>query len=710
MATQGQVPASARFGAFEICFDPPELRKFGYRLKLSGQALQVLLLLAEEPGRIVTREELQRKLWPNAGFGDFEHGLNAAVNRLRETLGDSANEPKYIETIPRRGYRFIAAFEPEASPMEGPSLVEARNSVPIEAVPPRWRRSIAAPVAGVLLLATLLTTYFWPGTAPKILAIVPITHDGFQKGDPQTDGERLYFGEARGAHRWALFQVSSEGGETSPVGPYFGVDPFQISRNRSELLAGIDWDGRHKMEPEITVLPLPSGPPQRLGIFSHWAAAWSRDESRVIYARGNGTIYAAGRDGANPQKLAEVDGLVSYLRFSPDGDRIRFTLQDTAQTKSALWEMRADGTHLHPLFRSPSSPTYDCCGSWTPDGKYYVFQRIQFDGLFQKNLWAMRESNLLPGRRSPDAYPLTMGPLHWSYPIVSPDGGTVFAVGSQPRGELVRHDPRSQQFVPFLAGVSASELDFSRDGQWVTYISMPNRLLWRSHIDGSERLRLTDTSVESALPRWSPDGKRIAFMMRQPGQRWKINIISAQGGAPQQVLTEELNEVDPTWAPDGNSMAFGRLESSSGAEQPAIFILDLKTRKVTEIAGSQGLFSPRWSPDGRYIAADRADYSRMVLFDFHTNTWSEWITPAGTFPVWASDSKSIYFDTAWTSEPYYCRARVGETTPERLFSLDSIPLFWGQWGTWSGLAPDGSGLFLRDASAQEIYALKMQWR
>ena len=102
---------SMHFGPFELSTESSELRKHGQRLKLSGQAIDVLLMLASNAGRLVTREELQRKLWPGDSFGDFEHGLNAAVNRLRETLGDSATDPAYIETVPRRGYRFIARVD-----------------------------------------------------------------------------------------------------------------------------------------------------------------------------------------------------------------------------------------------------------------------------------------------------------------------------------------------------------------------------------------------------------------------------------------------------------------------------------------------------------------------------------------------------------------------------------------------------------------------
>jgi len=111
MPEERAVLGSVRFGRFELSADTGELRKDGVRLKLSGQAIQVLTMLVASPGKLVTREELQQKLWPGASYGDPEHGLNAAINKLRETLGDSATEPKYIETVPGRGYRFIAALD-----------------------------------------------------------------------------------------------------------------------------------------------------------------------------------------------------------------------------------------------------------------------------------------------------------------------------------------------------------------------------------------------------------------------------------------------------------------------------------------------------------------------------------------------------------------------------------------------------------------------
>src|SRR5580700_5437063 len=169
-----------RFGRFELSTDTGELRKDGQRLKLSGQAIQVLAMLAANPGKLVTREELQQKLWPGASYGDPEHGLNAAVNKLRETLGDSATEPKYIETVPGRGYRFIATFEPQAaSPEPEPPEPEPTPEPP---KPRRWTGKAAIAVATCVGVAGLL----YPWIAPQVdrlwrlyqlqhLTMVPLT-------------------------------------------------------------------------------------------------------------------------------------------------------------------------------------------------------------------------------------------------------------------------------------------------------------------------------------------------------------------------------------------------------------------------------------------------------------------------------------------------------------------------------------------------------
>jgi dipeptidyl aminopeptidase/acylaminoacyl peptidase len=277
---------------------------------------------------------------------------------------------------------------------------------------------------------------------------------------------------------------------------------------------------------------------------------------------------------------------------------------------------------------------------------------------------------------------------------------------------LVRYDPRSKLFVPFLGGISAGDLEFSRDGQWVTYVTYPDDVLWRSRADGSERLQLSYPPEHAAIPHWSPDGKQIAYVVRQPGTPWKIFLISTQGGTAEEVLPEKLNEVDPSWSPDGTRLVFGRLSTSSGPETQAIFVVDLKTRQVSTIPGSEGLFSGRWSPDGHFLAAVvGAQQTKLMLFDFQTQKWSEWAQSAGVigFISWSQDSKYLYFDTLFTDKPVFGRVRIGQPQFEAVVDLKGVSRFFGPFAEWNGVAPDGSPLLVRDISTQEIYALDVQF-
>jgi len=170
MTDSSKTGGSIRFGSYELSLDGEELRKDGNRLKLTGQAIQVLVVLATNAGKLVAREELQHKLWPGATYGDFEHGLNAAVNRLRETLGDSATDPKYIETIPRRGYRFIAPLETRPDSIEANLSTDAQGQGVLQnagTVTGRGHWKLMA-LAGVTVVALAVGGYFYFPRAPKL--------------------------------------------------------------------------------------------------------------------------------------------------------------------------------------------------------------------------------------------------------------------------------------------------------------------------------------------------------------------------------------------------------------------------------------------------------------------------------------------------------------------------------------------------------------
>ncbi|MHB8217632.1 MAG: protein kinase domain-containing protein [Candidatus Sulfotelmatobacter sp.] len=557
----------------------------------------------------------------------------------------------------------------------------------------RWQQALAIALV-ILSAAGVFLRLTSEPSPPRVLATTQLTHDGITKYNVVTDGSRLYITESGTNPR--IVQASSSGGETSLIPtPFANVMAPDISPNHSELLV-FSSTGTEAESPGFS-LPLPSGSPRRLGEVVAHAAAWSPDGRHLVFAKAF-DIYEANADGADPHKLVVLAGSPSELRFSPDASRIRITIAKPDSGSHGLWEIRSDGSNLHPLLPDWHQPDSQCCGNWSQDGRYYFF-------ISGGNIWAIREPAGLFHPRASVPMQLTTGPLSFGFLTPSPDGKKLFVDAYQGRAELVRYDSKSAQFVPFLSGISAGEVDFSRDGKWVAYASYPEATLWRSRADGSDRLQLTFRPVLAGLPRWSPDGTQIAYIARRPGSPWKVFVVAAQGGTPQEVVSVGQSESDPAWSPDGKKLAFGR---DASAHSLAIYLVDLTTHQVSTIPGSENLFSPRWSPDGQYLAALSQDSTKLMLFNFQKEKWSVWIDEPGAigFPNWSQDGKFLYYDTEFSEHSTFRRVKVGETRSESLVDLkglrrySSVPAYG-----WSGIAPNGSGLFVRDLSTDEIYAL-----
>ena len=562
----------------------------------------------------------------------------------------------------------------------------------------RRRRLITWSAAAVVVAVAAIGVYLGirPLPPPRVTGYKQITNDGLMKSIGGTDGLRLYLSEGSSTEMW-IAQMSVKGGEPARMpmpSPFYRL--LDVSPDGSNLLTT---EVVTYGEGPLRSVPILGGSPYRIGSLSGTSGGWSPDGWRIAYGRG-GDLYVARSDGNLARKLATVSGKVYKPAWSPDGKRIRFTSEHEQQHAQALWEVAADGSNPHLLFPETAGVSGDCCGVWTQDGRYFIFARLG-------QIWALSERRgLRPANLQP--VQLTSGATPFAQAIPSKDGKRIYAVGMADRGEVMRYDTRSGQFVPFLMGVSADHLTFSRDGQWVAYVTYPEGVLWRCKRDWTERLQLTQKWPFSyaALPQFSADGSEIAYAMVAPGQLTRTLIVPASGGQPREMLPNygQVNQ-DAQWSPDGRRIVFG---AASGvgvrAAGPGIHIIDLATHAVTGVPGSDAYFSPRWSPDGAYLAALAVDSTHLALFDFRTSQWRELVKGAPlSFPSWSHDGRHLYYIQG-AINPAVMRVRIGDWKPERVVDLRNIHLT-GFYGLSLALTPNDQPVVTRDNGSQEIFAL-----
>ena len=425
----------------------------------------------------------------------------------------------------------------------------------------------------------------------------------------------------------------------------------------------------------------------------------------MVYCPGNEDLYVIRSDGTETRKLAAVGGLPSALSWSPDGSKIRFSKDNR------LWEVSSDGSGLHPLLPGWHPSSSQCCGRWTPDGKFFVFPSrsafLNFYGLTGSQLWVLDERRRLFRRAPTEPVQLTSGPIRWNTPIPSRDGTRIFAHGVILRGELVRYDAQSSRLQPYLGGISAEFVAFSPDGQFVAYVTFPEGILWRANRDGSHPVQLTNAPFYPLNPRWSPDSTQILFYNYDSQGHVKAYVTSSQGGTPQPLLPDDSEgQSDPCWSADGHRIVFSTFESIS-ASNSVLRVLDLVSHKITTLPGSEGMWSPRWSPSGRFIAGLHDGFTGgMKVFDMETQRWTVLHEKyESDFPTWSSNSQFIYFLRP-SDDPGVFRVRVSDGAEERVVDLKGFR-HTGAFTLWMGLDPTDTPMSIRDVGTDDIYALTL---
>jgi Tol biopolymer transport system component len=243
----------------------------------------------------------------------------------------------------------------------------------------------------------------------------------------------------------------------------------------------------------------------------------------------------------------------------------------------------------------------------------------------------------------------------------------------------------------------------------VTYVAFPEATLWRARSDGSQALQLTFPPLHIRQPRWSPDGKRIVFGAKRPGELMKIYTISPDGGDPEPVVSDTHSQTSPSWSASGDSVVFGRDGDAEPASEMAIFRRNLASGVTEKIASSDGLYSASLSPDGRYLAAIDTVSRLLFVIDLLTGRRTQVSKHTADFPCWSADSHYLSYNTLIRPEGRYLfRVRVPGGKEEEITSVSFFAT--GVYGFWSGLAPDGSPILLRDHSQTNVYALSLSSR
>ena len=593
MAPQSPLPQFLRFDVFAVDVRAGELRRNGTRLKLQEQPFQVLCALLEHPGELVTREELRSRLWAADTFVDFDHGLNAAIRRLREALGDSAEIPRFVETVARRGYRFIGNVD-----IPAPAVPAGRR---------RWpelftTRKAVLGVLGACALALFFFTYrhFFGSKAARPVVIPAVTNIG-EKYTPSVspDGQHLAFAWNGGAGPYFSIYVKLIGSE----------EPLRLTKQASIDFNPV-WspDGRY-----IAFCRIAQNEP---GIYI--ISALGGAERRV-----RKTLW-------EEQEFYETIGSVGRLSWSPDGKLLAFSDRASFNEPPSIFLLELDSLKDRRLTSLRSRGDFD--PAFSPDGQTLAFNRRGV-GIYTVAVFGGEERRVISGGTyywgltwTPDSRQIVFADASW--PVSSGWLWKISIHGGEPerlqfgqdgvepsiRGSRLVYVRQSanlniwrRKLNPLLPAsppdklISSTRMEsgpqFSPDGSKIAFESTRSGAyeVWMCRSDGSDLTQLTHFNSLTGTPRWSPDGRYIAFDSTAPGNA-DIFVIDPLGGVPRNHTSEPSQEVVPSWSRDGHWIYFA--SDRTGSWQ--VWKMPSTGGPAAQVT-HQGGFATLESPDGRFL-------------------------------------------------------------------------------------------------------------
>jgi len=692
-----------RFEDFEVDLGTGEVRKAGRRLKVQDQPLRILAALLQEPGEIVTREELRQLIWPGQSAGDFDHAINLAITKLRSTLGDSAGVPHLIETLPRRGYRFIAPLREETAHSSGRRVAQ---EPPARASANKlW--FLTGAVALILVSAIAYLKFFTRHRAPSPPAgeMVPlVSMPGIQTNPAVSpDGRQVAFRYSGASH---------PGIYTALVG---GEKPLQLTENEDDMDPAWSPDGRQiafarvdsNHQKNLYVVPALGGLQRHIGTmrsaFFHGCntMSWSPDGKFLVFSealenwgRVRLSLLSLSDLTAHPLTSPQNQEFDCYPAFTPDGSSIAFASGPIGAVPGDLFVVKVSGGQ-------PSRLTTNNSGgppAWTEDGTEIIYSSSAKGA---PSLWRIPASGGTPQRvasAGADAY----------YPSISRTGNQLAYQALDHWDTIWRLDLKDERHaksppVRLLSGRGGSwRPSYSPDGKKIAFESdrMGYSDIWMCDSDGSNCVQLTSMHGISGTARWSPDGRYLSFETIAQDY-YHVGLIELPDGTPHILATfPGENTGAPSWSHDGAWLYFYSSREPTAFQLWKMPFQGGPPRQVTT-RGGHGIESS----DGRFLYY--AKYTEAGIWKKSLQTGEETHLPfkADWWTNWTLAPGGIYYH-ARSLQPHgsidYFDFATGQST--QILALEKP--FAGIGGL--ALSPDGKALLFGQTERFDSYIMLLK--